>query len=159
MKRTLALLGLVTLLLTTLVAAPCGGEDPCENLTSADLRADTLTNGTPILDGITLEESTPIAEIVAAPDDFEGKLVQIEGLTVEVCSSQGCYVKIQDEAKNSLMLKVTDGVVDFREYVVAGNYMVGDGIFQRDGEHGAMVFIDDYGAMVGTITCATGIRY
>ena len=129
----------------------CGCLSICSN--PASLRSEALDEGTMILDGVTLAESTPIADILTDPDAFEYQLVQIEGLVVGMCQSQGCWAAVEDPAGNSLLLKVNDGVIDFGDYVELGNYMVGEGIFQPSGGHGAQVFIEHYGAMVGTTVC------
>lgn len=123
--------------------------DPCS---SAALAAEALS-GTKIFAGVTLEGSTPIAEILAAPDDFIGKPVRIEGTIVEICSSQGCYVTLQDPDGNKLNLKVVDGELDFRELVETGQYAVGEGVFMTEGEHGAQLDIMEAGAMVGSTIC------
>ena len=87
-------------------------------------------------------------------DAFAGKTIRIEGIIVEVCSSQGCYVTLQDPEGNKLNLKVVDGELDFRELVKTGQYAVGEGVFTTDGEHGAQVDIMPAGAMVTSTVCA-----
>ena len=120
-------------------------EVPCE---PAALRADALNRGTQILAGLTLAESTAIARINESPADFEGQVVQVEGWVGATCSHMGCWTLIRDAAGNQIRLKVTDGVVDFRRFVGAGRYVVGEGIYREP-----MVWIDDHGAMVGMVTC------
>jgi hypothetical protein len=124
--------------------------DPCA---AANLAAGALASGTKILVGVTLETSTPIADILAKPDDFAGRNVRIEGVIVEICQSQGCYVTLQDPSGNKLNLKVVDGELDFRELVKTGQYAVGEGVFSKEGEHGAQLDIMKAGAMVGTTVC------
>jgi len=124
--------------------------DPCN---PANLAAEALASGTKILAGVTLAASTPIADILAKPDDFAGKNIRIEGVIVEICQSQGCYVRLQDPAGNKLNLKVVDGELDFRELVKTGQYAVGEGMFSKEGEHGAQLDIMKAGAMVGTTVC------
>ena len=72
---------------------------------------------------------------------------------MEICQSQGCYVTLSDCDGNELNLKVTDGVIDFRDSCALGEYAVGEGISQQAGEHGAQVFIENYGARIGTTAC------
>ena len=127
------------------------GGDPC---TPENLRKNALENGTAILDGVAAEASTPIPEILADLAGFEGQFVQIEGIVVEICDMAGCYMTLSDPEGNKLNVKVTDWVVDFREVAELGYYVVGEGIQQAGGEHGAQVFIEDHGAMLGTIQCA-----
>jgi hypothetical protein len=131
-------------------AAAAEPADPCSPVT---LAAEALASGTKILAGTTLTESTPIADIVAKPDDFAGKTVRIEGVIVEICSSQGCYVTLQDAAGNKLNLKVEDGTVDLRELVKTGQFAVGEGVYSKEGEHGAQLDIMKNGAMVSATVC------
>lgn len=119
----------------------------------ASLREDALANGTPIFAGVTLAESTPIATILADAESYNGQVLQIEGLVVEICQDQGCYVGLADDAGNALNIKVDDGVIDFRTLTQLGRYMVADGVFTGGGSHGAQVFIQNHGAVVGTIVC------
>lgn len=136
--RTKSLFALVLVLVLPLAAA------------ASDRRAETLAEGTTFLAGITLDASTPIADINADPAAFEGKLVQVEGAVVAICSGMGCWTEIADEADNRLRLKVEDGVVDLREHVAEARYVVAEGIYQQQGEHGAQVFIGSHGAVVST---------
>lgn len=127
---------------------PAGPCDPSVLVTEA------LSDGTKILEGVTLDASTPIAEILGDTDAYAGKMVRIEGIVVEICSGQGCYVTLQDPAGNKLNLKVIDGELDFRELVETGQYAVGEGVFSTEGEHGAQLDIMEAGAMVGSTVCA-----
>ena len=125
--------------------------DPCS---PEALVAEAMTGGTKIFAGVTLDTGTPIAEILGNTEAFAGKTVRIEGIIVEVCSSQGCYVMLQDPEGNKLNLKVVDGELDFRELVVTGQYAVGEGVFTTEGEHGAQIDIMQAGAMVTSTVCA-----
>lgn len=115
---------------------------------NSDRRAETLADGTAILAGITLQASTPIAEINGDPAAFEGQLVQVEGVVVAICTGMGCWTEVADDQDNRIRLKVEDGVVDLRDLVAEARYVVAEGIFQQQGEHGAQVFIGDHGAVV-----------
>ncbi len=129
-------------------------ETTSEGCDAATLREEALTNGEQLFNGVTMDASTPIADIVTNLDDFDGQVVQIEGWVKAVCTSQGCWATLIDGKGNDLNLKVTDGVIDFRDYVTPGHYVVGEGVFNAVGEHGSQVFIQDHGAMVGTIECS-----
>lgn len=69
--------------------------------------------------GVTLTETTRLAEIVADPDAFVGKRVRIEGRVLDVCPMAGCWMELTDgegsEGKSgrSLRVKVDDGVIVF----------------------------------------------
>lgn len=130
--------------------------DPADTCHPVNLAAEALATGTTILAGVTLEASTPIADILAAPETFAGKTVRIEGTIVEICSSQGCYVTLQDAAGNKLNLKVIDGEFDFRGKVETGQFAVGEGVFSAEGDHGAQLDIMQNGAKVSTTVCPVG---
>jgi hypothetical protein len=125
--------------------------DPCDD--PAQLRADALENGTQILDGVTLEESTPIVDVLGDMDGFHDQLIQIEGMAVDFCAAEGCWVVVTDPDGEILTLKVDDGAIDWRQFADPGLYMVADGVFDRDGAHGAQLFVLDHGAMAGSINC------
>ena len=125
--------------------------DPCED--PEQLRDDALENGDEILDGVELEESTPIADINEDLVGYHDQYLQVEGMAVEICASAGCWTMVVDPDGESLRLKVDDGAIDWRNFVEVGLYLVADGIFDKDGAHGPQLFVQDHGAMVGTINC------
>lgn len=166
MMRRAALAGSI-LAATTLLAcvgqtpdegAPADGEAASAAMAPGDcdpvqLAQQALSSGQVILQGVSLEQSTPIAEILAHPDDYAGKNVRIEGIIVEICATRGCYVTLQDPQGNKLNLKVVDGELDFRDLVQTGQYAVGEGVFSQQGEHGAQLDIMKAGARVGSTVC------
>ena len=115
------------------------------------LAAEALTRGHKVFDGVKLTESTKQAEILSAPAMYDGKTVRIEGPVVGVCQAAGCWAALQGPEGKKLNLKVTDGVVDFRKIARVGQYVVGEGVFNGKGHHGAQVKIT--GAMIGPSTC------
>ena len=118
------------------------------------LAAEALAKGTKILKGVTVTtKSTSLEEIAKNPDSFNGLLIRAEGVITEVCSSQGCYVKIRGPKGNWLVLKVEDGTVDFRKLAKVGQYAVGEGTYMSMGGHGPMVYIQKHGAMIGSTIC------
>ena len=65
-------------------------------------------------DGISLEQSSAAADILASPDDWAGRSVRIEGTVEEVCQQKGCWIEIvAHDAEQSLRVKVDDGVIVF----------------------------------------------
>lgn len=56
---------------------------------------------------------TPIAEILADPESWNGKKVQIEGVISGVCAHQGCWIDISSPENATLRVKVDDGVIVF----------------------------------------------
>jgi len=43
-------------------------------------------------EGVTLEEATPIAELMADPGGFDGRTVRVEGKVNAVCERMGCWL-------------------------------------------------------------------
>ena len=77
-------------------------------LMPATVAAEVETYG----DGVTVEEATPIAKILADPDAFIGKTVRVEGGVLDVCPKKGCWIEVGDEGEN-IRVKVDDGVIVF----------------------------------------------
>jgi hypothetical protein len=44
---------------------------------------------------LTLKEQTKISDIIAKPDAYNGKLVQVCGTIVGVCEHRGCWIQIK----------------------------------------------------------------
>ena len=44
--------------------------------------------------GVTIEQATPIATLLAAPQDQAGKRVRIDGVITEVCTRHGDWIKV-----------------------------------------------------------------
>ena len=64
--------------------------------------------------GLTIKEPTKISEIIAHPEQFDGKRVLIKGPIVDVCKERGCWIKIgSDKEFESIRFKVEDGVIVF----------------------------------------------
>jgi len=63
---------------------------------------------------LTLKEPTKVADILANPEKYQGKLVQIEGKVTDVCAKMGCWIKIEaGEGIEPVTVKVDDGVIVF----------------------------------------------
>ncbi|MEW5800145.1 MAG: DUF4920 domain-containing protein [Bacteroidota bacterium] len=77
---------------------------------------------------LTLKEKTKISDILAAPEKYDGKLVQVEGAIVAVCEHRGCWIKISsDKEFESIRFKVEDGVIVFPMEIKGAN-VVAEGI-------------------------------
>ncbi len=68
--------------------------------------------------GVTLNAATPIAALLAAPKDYLGKTVRVDGIVTAVCDKAGCWMDLRDEkaAANdakTLRMKVKDGEISF----------------------------------------------
>jgi hypothetical protein len=68
--------------------------------------------GDPYGEELTLASLTPVADIVAAPEDWVGQRVLIEGTVKDVCDNAGCWMEIESGAAE-IRVKVDDGVIVF----------------------------------------------
>ncbi len=72
--------------------------------------ADATTYG----DGVTLEKATPIADLLARPDEYVGKTVRVDGVITAVCKKRGCWIQVTDpDTGKGVRIKVEDGVIVF----------------------------------------------
>ncbi|MBI4535670.1 MAG: DUF4920 domain-containing protein [Ignavibacteriae bacterium] len=63
---------------------------------------------------ITKKEVTKISDILANPEEFDGKRVLVEGAVVDVCAMRGCWIKLaSDKEFETIRFKVEDGVIIF----------------------------------------------
>lgn len=79
--------------------------------------------------GLTLKEATPVATLLATPDTYTGKMVQVKGKVTEVCQMMGCWLQIQDGDKG-IRMKVKDGEIMFPKDG-AGRKAVAEGLFKK----------------------------
>jgi hypothetical protein len=56
---------------------------------------------------LSLEDVTPVKEILTNPHDYEGKLVRVEGPVKSVCQGMGCWLRIDGGDGLSLLAKST----------------------------------------------------
>lgn len=85
--------------------------------------------------GVTLDPATPIAAIVAAPGDFVGKTVRIDGVATAVCEHLGCWMAVAASDKAdapAVRLKVEDGVIVF-PVSAKGKRVSAQGVFEPVG--------------------------
>lgn len=93
--------------------------------TAASASGDAAEEGTAIYGaGVTLEETTPIADLLADPDAYLGRRVRVEGRVTDVCPKAGCWMELaaagdrmpagEEGAEGpTLRIKVEDGVIVF----------------------------------------------
>ena len=63
---------------------------------------------------LTLKEALPVAKVLASPDEFVGKTVQVKGKITEVCTMAGCWMNLVDsDTQKMLRIKVNDGEIVF----------------------------------------------
>ena len=64
--------------------------------------------------GLTLNATTPLSDILANPEPYVGQKVQLEGMIVEVCQKRGCWIYLSgNKAFEKIRVKVTDGEIVF----------------------------------------------
>jgi hypothetical protein len=85
------------------------------------LRAETRL-GKPL----SLTEPLPLAKILASPDSYVGKIVQVKGKASEVCEMMGCWINLVEERNQSMRIKVNDGEMVFPRSAV-GKTVVAEG--------------------------------
>ncbi|MBM4062865.1 MAG: DUF4920 domain-containing protein, partial [Planctomycetes bacterium] len=106
--------------------ADCGGcIDKQMQAASPATKADTSK-------GMKLKETTPISEILAAFEKFEGKRVLVKGIALGTCAKRGCWVNLKSEKDNKsfLRVKVEDGEIVFPMTVVGKEVQV-EGIVEK----------------------------
>ena len=64
--------------------------------------------------GVKLTETTSVEAILAAPKQYSGKTVRVEGMVTDVCPKRGCWFEMAgDKPGQKLRFKVTDGEMVF----------------------------------------------
>ena len=61
---------------------------------------------------LTLKKPMTIAKVMAKPDKFVGKTVQVTGKVTEVCQMMGCWMDLTDGSQ-SIHINAEDGVIVF----------------------------------------------
>lgn len=63
--------------------------------------------------GVSGTEVTSISTILDRPDDYQGRLVRVEGRVVDVCRHMGCWIEVEETSGGRIRVKVDDGVIVF----------------------------------------------
>ena len=63
---------------------------------------------------LSLSEVTPIENILADPTAYVGKKVRIAGQITDVCPMKGCWIEIETEDGQALIVKVNDDEIVFK---------------------------------------------
>ena len=80
--------------------------------------------------GLVLKESTALQAIMAEPEGYENRIVQVHATIDEVCPRRGCWIDIADATGTSVRVKVTDGDIVF-PLSAKGHEAVVEGIVER----------------------------
>ena len=68
----------------------------------------------PYGEALSLSEITPIENILADPTAYVGQKVRIAGQITDVCPMKGCWIEIETEDGQALIVKVDDGDIVFK---------------------------------------------
>jgi len=80
---------------------------------------------------LTADEPMKISELLAEPDGFLGKTVQVEGVVTGVCEKRGCWMSLASDAEfEDLRIKVDDGVIVF-PMEAKGRRATAEGVFEK----------------------------
>jgi hypothetical protein len=80
---------------------------------------------------LTADKPMKISELLAEPDGFLGKTVQVEGVVTGVCEKRGCWMSIASDAEfEDLRIKVDDGVIVF-PMEAKGRRAAAEGVFEK----------------------------
>lgn len=63
--------------------------------------------------GVVKAEPVSIAALLADPESYVGKTIQVEGQISDVCPMRGCWIQIADPTGPSIRFKVKDGEIVF----------------------------------------------
>ena len=78
---------------------------------------------------LTIKQPMAIAKLLATPDQYTGKFVQVKGTVKEVCQNMGCWMMLTDGGKE-VRIKVRDGEIVFPKDA-AGKTAVAEGKFLK----------------------------
>lgn len=78
---------------------------------------------------LTLNKTTPIASLMAAPDQYVGKTVQVKGKVSEVCAKMGCWMNLKD-GESMVRIKVKDGEIVFPKDAI-GKLALAEGTLKK----------------------------
>jgi hypothetical protein len=83
--------------------------------------------------GVTVKQATPIAALVAKPDEYVGKTVRVDGVARAVCTEMGCWMSLvvddADPSSPTVRLKVDDGAIVFPA-TAKGKKVSAQGVFE-----------------------------
>jgi hypothetical protein len=77
-----------------------------------------------------VKEPVSIATLLAHPDDYAGKTVQVRGKITEVCQMMGCWMDLVSDSGQKIRIKVNDGEIVFPKDA-SGKAAVAEGRFTK----------------------------
>ena len=80
---------------------------------------------------LTLKEPMSVQKLMAAPDQYLGKTVQVKGKVADVCQMMGCWMELVEAGSGAhVRIKVEDGVIVFPKDSV-GKTAIAEGVFSK----------------------------
>ncbi len=77
-----------------------------------------------------LTKPAAVSDVMAAPDEYVGKTVQVKGKITAVCQMMGCWIELADASGSALRVKVNDGAIIFPKDS-SGRVAIAEGKFVR----------------------------
>lgn len=75
-------------------------------------------------------EALSLASLMASPDQYVSKTVQVKGKVTEVCQAMGCWMNLTDDDGHLLRIKVEDGDLVFPKDSV-GKMAIAEGKLEK----------------------------
>ena len=108
--------------------------------------------------GLTIEQATPISTLLAAPQDYAGKVIRIEGVITEVCARHGDWLKVATPRSGSGILVKVDGTeISFPPDCVTRLISV-EGVFEAGRDETAAARLDLHEGEDSPHVCAAMTR-
>jgi len=102
--------------------------------------------------GVTLAETTSLAEVIAKPSQYEGKTVKVEGWVTAVCQEMGCWMALapnKEKSDPALIIQVEhDGVITF-PISAKGSFASAEGTVQRVGSRESLAAAREHAEQSG----------
>lgn len=109
--------------------------------------------------GVTLAETTPLADVIAKPSQFEGKTVKVEGYVTAVCQEMGCWMAlspVKDKNEQTIIIQVEhDGVITF-PMSAKGSFVAAQGTVLRVGSKESLAAAREHAEQQGKSAADAG---
>lgn len=109
--------------------------------------------------GVTLADTTSLADVIATPSQFEGKTVKVEGYVTAVCQEMGCWMALspeKDKSDKTLIIQVEhDGVITF-PVSAKGSFVAAEGTVQRVGSKESLAAAREHAEQQGKTAADAG---
>jgi len=80
---------------------------------------------------LTVASPLPVSKLLAEPEPYVGKTVQVKGRVTEVCQMAGCWTSLVDPETNKMIrVKVNDGEIVFPKDAV-GKTAIAEGVLKK----------------------------